>query len=209
MKRFSVLTIAAAVAAAMTVPVALAQTTGGNATPSTTDGRSGGTGPMSGNPAAQPSTPGTTPSSPSSAKMPSDRQPSAPQRSATDGRSGGTGPMSGTPMPTNKHPGSMAGAETVRDAQEALRDKGFDVGPIDGIVGPRTQAALREFQQKEGLQASGRLDQQTLAALDVETTGGSMSSPSRSNAGPSGAAGSGTPALERDKNRATGGVPPR
>ena len=26
----------------------------------------------------------------------------------------------------------------VRSAQQALRDKGFDPGPIDGVMGPRT-----------------------------------------------------------------------
>lgn len=33
--------------------------------------------------------------------------------------------------------------------QQALKDEGFDPGPIDGIVGPRTNAALRDYQRAE------------------------------------------------------------
>ncbi len=55
----------------------------------------------------------------------------------------------------------------IRSAQETLRRKGLDVGPIDGILGPRTQAALREFQQQQGLNRSGEIDQETLKALNL------------------------------------------
>jgi Putative peptidoglycan binding domain len=53
----------------------------------------------------------------------------------------------------------------VRGAQQALRDKGFDPGPVDGMMGPRTSAAVREFQTKEGLTATGTLDSDTRARL--------------------------------------------
>lgn len=58
-------------------------------------------------------------------------------------------------------------SDTVRTAQQALDKNGLDVGPIDGILGPRTQAALRNFQQQQGLAQSGRLDPDTLRALDA------------------------------------------
>lgn len=67
--------------------------------------------------------------------------------------------------------------ETVKQAQEKLSAAGHQVQP-DGIMGPKTQAALKEFQQSKGLQASGQLDQQTIAALEIEqsaATGGSSS----------------------------------
>lgn len=54
----------------------------------------------------------------------------------------------------------------LRAAQRSLESKGFEVGPIDGILGPLTQAALRAFQEKQGLPRSGRLDAETLKALD-------------------------------------------
>jgi hypothetical protein len=59
------------------------------------------------------------------------------------------------------------GNVTVREAQQALESRGFAVGPIDGIVGRRTRAALQAFQQKQGLAPSAELDAPTLRALDV------------------------------------------
>ncbi len=66
---------------------------------------------------------------------------------------------------------SMSGYEsrdTIRSVQQNLNDHGYNAGPVDGIMGPRTRGALKEFQQANGLNEDGRLDQQTLAALGVE-----------------------------------------
>jgi len=56
---------------------------------------------------------------------------------------------------------------TVRSAQSALNDKGYDVGRVDGQWGPNTQSAVRRFQSERGLTQSGRLDSATLTALGV------------------------------------------
>lgn len=66
---------------------------------------------------------------------------------------------------------SQQDSSRVRQVQQALKDKGFDVGQVDGIMGQKTQSALREFQEKEGMQASGTLDQQTLSALGIQASG--------------------------------------
>ncbi|MCL4763580.1 MAG: peptidoglycan-binding protein [Burkholderiales bacterium] len=58
-------------------------------------------------------------------------------------------------------------ASTVRSLQAALRERGFDPGPVDGVWGPQTEDALRDFQQSLGLAASGQPDAQTMSALDV------------------------------------------
>lgn len=73
--------------------------------------------------------------------------------------------------PTTKRQGAMATPppDQVRGIQQTLADRGYDPGPTDGRWGPRTQQALRDFQRAENLQASGRPDPQTLAALGVET----------------------------------------
>lgn len=52
--------------------------------------------------------------------------------------------------------------------EDTLQAKGIDAGPVDGIWGPRTHRALREFQDWQGLDSSGQLDAQTLAALGIE-----------------------------------------
>jgi peptidoglycan hydrolase-like protein with peptidoglycan-binding domain len=81
---------------------------------------------------------------------------------------------------------SNADNSQVRQAQQALKDKGYDVGAVDGQMGPHTQSALNQFQQAQGLPQSGDLDTQTLAALGVSEAG-SAATPS-SGATPSGSA---------------------
>ena len=58
--------------------------------------------------------------------------------------------------------------EQMKLTQETLRDLGYISGPIDGIMGAGTAAALRAFQQKAGLRATGRANPETLAALRIE-----------------------------------------
>jgi phage tail tape-measure protein len=63
---------------------------------------------------------------------------------------------------------SVAGSDaTVRDAQVALNDQGYNAGPADGRVGPNTQSAVRRFQLERGLAQTGALDSATLSALGV------------------------------------------
>jgi peptidoglycan hydrolase-like protein with peptidoglycan-binding domain len=57
--------------------------------------------------------------------------------------------------------------EDARAAQEALKTKGFDPGPVDGKLGPRTAQALKDFQKQEGLQPTGQLDDETRTKLGV------------------------------------------
>ncbi len=57
-------------------------------------------------------------------------------------------------------------ANLVADVQRALKAKGFNPGPIDGIVGPRTRAALHRFQRANHL-AVGGFTKETIAALGL------------------------------------------
>ena len=57
----------------------------------------------------------------------------------------------------------------VRVAQEKLKDKGYDPGPVDGIWGPRTAAAVSQYQRKEKMTVTNRLDPETLGKLEVAT----------------------------------------
>jgi peptidoglycan hydrolase-like protein with peptidoglycan-binding domain len=59
------------------------------------------------------------------------------------------------------------GSEDTQKLQEALKAKGHDPGPIDGIMGPKTRAALRAFQEASGIKATGKLDDQTAEKLGV------------------------------------------
>lgn len=53
----------------------------------------------------------------------------------------------------------------TRDIQQALKDKGFDPGPIDGERGAMTVAAIIAFQRVNGLQADGVVGPKTAAKL--------------------------------------------
>ena len=92
-----------------------------------------------------------------SASAPS-TQPGAGQTGAGAAKAG-----SSTPMAT----GGMADAEQVRSIQKALQEKGMDPGPIDGVMGPRTQSALRAYQKDQKLPETGQLDAQTREKLGV------------------------------------------
>jgi peptidoglycan hydrolase-like protein with peptidoglycan-binding domain len=56
--------------------------------------------------------------------------------------------------------------EEIREVQQVLIQRGFSV-EVDGRLGPRTQQALIQFQRREGLQATGRIDSRTIASLGV------------------------------------------
>jgi N-acetylmuramoyl-L-alanine amidase len=49
----------------------------------------------------------------------------------------------------------------ISGVQARLNNLGFDCGEVDGVLGPRTKAALREFQANYGLTDSGTADQAT------------------------------------------------
>lgn len=53
----------------------------------------------------------------------------------------------------------------ITGAQGRLKNLGYSVGPIDGQKGPRTEEALRAFQQDQGLDVTGELDDATQAKL--------------------------------------------
>jgi len=56
---------------------------------------------------------------------------------------------------------------TVRAVQQALNDRGYNAGPIDGQYGAATVDAVRRFQQVSGLPVTGDLGRPTLNALGV------------------------------------------
>ena len=55
--------------------------------------------------------------------------------------------------------------ESVRAAQRRLIELGILSGSADGVIGPMTEAALRRYQEQNGLEPSGHLDADTLDRL--------------------------------------------
>lgn len=57
--------------------------------------------------------------------------------------------------------------EDVRTVQQALRSKGIDPGPIDGIYGPMTSRAVGVLQTREGITVNGVVDEEVYRRLGV------------------------------------------
>lgn len=74
---------------------------------------------------------------------------------------GAAAPAAASPVPN-----STTDAATVSRIQSALNETGFSL-TVDGIMGPDTEAALREFQARRNLQPSGRPDAGTLRQLGL------------------------------------------
>ena len=67
-----------------------------------------------------------------------------------------------TPWPTDD-PGTSRAER--RDIQQALAQRGYDIGDIDGLIGAKTRQAISDFQKSEGLPVTGRAGQQVWKAL--------------------------------------------
>jgi N-acetylmuramoyl-L-alanine amidase len=57
--------------------------------------------------------------------------------------------------------------EAVEALQKRLLGKGINPGPVDGIFGPKTDEALRRFQEREGLDVDGIAGSNTFTALGM------------------------------------------
>ncbi len=77
---------------------------------------------------------------------------------------------------------------TVKALQQALVDGGWADLVCDGVYGPKTEAAVKYYQQKNGLAATGRAGSNTLNKLlgtsDVDLNVDGGNSPSQGSSGP-------------------------
>lgn len=58
--------------------------------------------------------------------------------------------------------------QQIRQVQQQLNAKGFSAGDVNGQWNQETQRAVRSFQQMQGLQATGQLNEQTLNQLGLD-----------------------------------------
>jgi peptidoglycan hydrolase-like protein with peptidoglycan-binding domain len=61
--------------------------------------------------------------------------------------------------------GVRSRADVIADVQRELERRGFYDGPLDGFHGPRTDAAIRDFEQAAGLKPSGEPNDELLQAI--------------------------------------------
>ena len=60
--------------------------------------------------------------------------------------------------------------EEVKQIQTKLKSWGYYNGEVDGIFGSNTQAAVKKFQQKNGLNVDGVVGEKTLTALGINSS---------------------------------------
>lgn len=89
------------------------------------------------------------------------------QASDTPGTAANAGGVP-TPKPHKKRPLDLAGSTKVDAIQAMLNELGYDAGPIDGIIGPRTEAAIQEFQVDANMPVDGRISSELSTALQGE-----------------------------------------
>lgn len=65
----------------------------------------------------------------------------------------------------NSGPTELPGRDIIRNSQKLLSHLGFDVGPADGVWGPRTRMAITQFQGRENLPQTGQLTPQIFRNL--------------------------------------------
>jgi peptidoglycan hydrolase-like protein with peptidoglycan-binding domain len=70
---------------------------------------------------------------------------------------------------------SAQAAADVERMQKALKQQGHDPGPVDGVMGAQTSAALKAYQKKQGLRVTGQLDAETAAKLGESGPGAAPS----------------------------------
>lgn len=77
-----------------------------------------------------------------------------------------------TGVPDFKQPPPSTAPRLTRDMvkklQASLMEMGFDTGEPDGILGPQTRQAIREYQQKNQLIADGFPNETVLAQFEIE-----------------------------------------
>ena len=56
---------------------------------------------------------------------------------------------------------------SVRSVQKILNRKGYNAGEIDGLMGPQTRSAIKEYQRNNNLQQTGRIDIATRISLGL------------------------------------------
>lgn len=114
-------------------------------------------------------------------------------------------PYSGTEKTGTSKSGSSDAAATgmsggnakVKEAQQALKEKGHNPGPVDGILGEKTKEALKSFQIASNLQPTGTLNAETAQRLGVESDSSRSPGASRSSGSRSGSGSSDMPAEKR------------
>ena len=66
---------------------------------------------------------------------------------------------------TTSRPPTRLDAPAIQEVQTRLQSLGLNPGPVDGVAGPRTRAAIKRYEQSKGRVATGKADSTLLDTL--------------------------------------------
>jgi peptidoglycan hydrolase-like protein with peptidoglycan-binding domain len=81
-----------------------------------------------------------------------------------------------TPGAARPEQGQIISKDNLKLVQQRLQAEGVYAGPLDGELNAETEAALRQYQQKQKIPVSGALDAETLKELQIRLPAGSSGS---------------------------------
>src|SRR5690606_16019244 len=67
-------------------------------------------------------------------------------------------------------PAQSQESSAARTVQQVLVQRGYDIGAVDGLWGPRSSAALEDLQTQLGIEPTGQPDAATLEAMTRATS---------------------------------------
>ena len=73
------------------------------------------------------------------------------------------GPFAGPGLETDDY--SLWDIGSISEAQSLLYDRNWDVGDVDGVLGPKTRAAIRRFERQVGMAVTGEVTEELLRRL--------------------------------------------
>jgi peptidoglycan hydrolase-like protein with peptidoglycan-binding domain len=73
----------------------------------------------------------------------------------------------GTTSEQRPEQGQLISKDNVKLVQQRLQAEGMYAGPVDGELNAQTEAALRHYQEKQGIPTSGAVDEATLRELQL------------------------------------------
>jgi N-acetylmuramoyl-L-alanine amidase len=71
------------------------------------------------------------------------------------------------PNQSTKPTADLPPDQVVANVQTALQEQGYYHGPINGVLGSDTRAAIANYQRDHGLYTTSAIDESTLAALGM------------------------------------------
>lgn len=66
---------------------------------------------------------------------------------------------------TEHEHGTRLSRSEIREVQRQLDSAGYPIASADGVMGPKTETAIRNFQRDKGINATGELNDETMKAL--------------------------------------------